>query len=287
MRSALKLWLAFLLLLLSLGCSAQMEKTVRVNDLQIAYQEFGRGYPLIMIMGFSGAMDMWDAKVLKELASHYRVIVFDNRGVGLSTAGTKHFSIPQFTDDTAALMEALKIKQAHVLGWSMGTNMAEDLAIRYPDRVNKLILYAADPGGKEQLLPEKAISAQMTDTSGTAKERGQRMIGLLFPQAWLKQNPDPRLYFPTVSEKTDPKNIAKQAQAMADWAGCYSQLSQIKSPTLLITGTDDVLTPPENSKIIAKRIPNTRVVMIPSAGHGLMFQYPERFSRIVLEFLEK
>lgn len=255
-------------------------------DIEIAYREFGRGYPLVMITGFSGTMDMWDTRVIKELTKHYRVIVFDNRGMGLTTAGTTEFSIPQFTDDAAGLLDALGIKKAHVLGWSMGTNMAQDLAIRYPGKVNKLILYAADPGGREQILPSKKAAAMMTDTSGTPQERGQRMLKLLFPEEWLKQNPDPRRYFPAVSETTDPANVARQAQAMAGWAGCYYKLSRIKSPTLLLTGTDDVLTPPENTSLMAKKIPGAKVVRIKGGGHGVMFQFPEKVSKAVLDFLK-
>lgn len=273
-------------LLVLTGCAEKVGKA-RVNDIEMAYREFGRGYPLILIMGYSGTMDFWSPAVLRELARHYRVIVFDNRGMGSSTAGVKKFTIPQFTDDAAGLLTALKIRQAHVLGWSMGTNIALDLAIRYPDKVNKLIIYAGDPGGKAAILPAPAAMRMMTDTSGTPQERGMRLLKLMFPADWLKKNPDPRRYLPAQTETSSAQNIDRQTEAMASWAGCYSKLSSIKSPTLLLTGTDDILTPPENTSLLAKKIAGAKVAKIKGGGHGMMFQYPEKFTRIILDFLEK
>lgn len=267
------------------GCAVKV-KTVKVGDLDMTYKEYGRGYPLIMIMGYSGTMDMWDAKVLNEFSRRYRVIVLDNRGMGLTSTGTKKFTIRQFADDTAGLMEALKIRKAHVLGWSMGTNIAQELALDHPDKVDRLILYAADAGGKEGVWPPPKIMQQLTDTSGTPQERGMRLLKLLFPPEWLKQNPDPRKYFPRASEGSSPQNIDRQTRAMMSWGGSYRRLPQIKSPTLLLTGTEDVLTPPQNSFIIGKRIPGAWIVQLKGGGHGLMYQFPEKFSRIILAFLE-
>jgi pimeloyl-ACP methyl ester carboxylesterase len=97
---------------------------VPVDDMEMAYRVYGKGYPLVMIMGFSGTQDVWDPNVISELAGTYRVITFDNRGMGGTTPGTKPFTIEQFSDDTAGLMEALGIAQAHVLGFSMGSEIA-------------------------------------------------------------------------------------------------------------------------------------------------------------------
>ena len=93
---------------------------VQVNDIKIAYKVFGHGEPLILIMGYGATMDLWDTYFLEKLAQHYQVIVFDNRGMGQSTTSAQDFSMRLFADDTAGLMEALNIKKAHVLGWSMG-----------------------------------------------------------------------------------------------------------------------------------------------------------------------
>jgi pimeloyl-ACP methyl ester carboxylesterase len=117
-------------------------KMVHVSDIDIAYNEYGNGDPLIMVMGYSGTMDMRDPRVIQALAKQYRVITFDNRGMGHSPSSDREYTIPLFVSDTACLMNALGIKKAHVLGFSMGTIIAQELTLDYPEKVGKLILYA-------------------------------------------------------------------------------------------------------------------------------------------------
>ena len=103
-------------------------------------------------------MDMWDTRLVNQLAQHYRVIVFDNRGMGNSTSSDRDYTIPLFADDTAAFMDALGIKKAHVMGWSMGTFVAQELALGYPEKVDKLILYAGAPEVRKRCLPHPRSS---------------------------------------------------------------------------------------------------------------------------------
>jgi pimeloyl-ACP methyl ester carboxylesterase len=257
---------------------------VRVGDIDIAYREAGTGYPLILIMGSSSAMDMWSPVLISGLSQNNRVIIFDNRGIAATTSSDREFSIRLFADDTAGLMDALNIKKANVLGWSMGTYIAQELVLNYPERVNRLILYAADAGGDKAVQSAEVI-AQLNDTSGTERERGERLLRLIFPASWLKENPDPRKYMLMPTEQVLPESIKKQGIACWKWAGTFDRLSQIKVPVLLITGTDDVISPPENSIIMVGQIPAAWLVQIKNGGHGLMFQYPERLVKIADLFL--
>ncbi len=115
------------------------------------------------------------------------VIIFDNRGVGNSTKGTEPFSMVQFCEDTAGLMDALDIQQAHVLAWSMGSLIAQELNPRHPSRVNKLILYSTYCH-EGMFPPSPEIIQQLTDMTGTPEERGMRFISTLFPGIWLQNN---------------------------------------------------------------------------------------------------
>jgi len=286
--------LAIFIFLILTGCAPRVVdmgkvklQTVKVDDITIGYKTIGKGYPLVLIMGYSATMDMWDSRVLTKLARNYQVIIFDNRGMGSSTASDKEFNIGLFAEDTAGLLSALNIKKANVLGFSMGTNIALEFTLRYPEMVNKLILYAGDCGGKESVQPDEQTMKQLIDTSDTPLERNKRMVRLMFPEKWLKDNRDPRKYIPKVTETSSPETIDRQTKAMTTWEGCYSRLNNLTLPVLLITGTEDVLTPPQNSLILADRIPLTRLVQIKGAGHGLMYQYPEEFLRIVLMFLKE
>jgi len=285
--------IVMLISLILAGCTSKVVdmgkvklQTVKVGDITIGYKTIGKGYTLVLIMGYGSTMDMWDSRVLTKLAGHYRVIIFDNRGMGSSTASDKEFNIGLFAEDTAGLLKALNIKKADVLGFSMGTNIALEFTLRYPEMVNKLILYAGDCGGEGSVQPDEEVMRQLTDTSGTPEERGKRMIGLIFPGKWLKDNPDASKYTPKVTETSRPEIIDRQTKAMTTWEGCYSRLNNLSLPVLLITGTEDVLTPPRNSLILADRIPLTRLVQIKGAGHGLMYQYPEEFLKTVLSFLQ-
>ena len=121
-------------------------KKVHVGDIDIAYKIFGKGDPILLINGYSHSMDNWDPTLLERLAFNYTVIIFDNRGIGNTTSGEKGFSMVQFANDTASLLDVLQFKQIDVLGYSMGGMIAQELALNYPDRVGKLIIYASTCG---------------------------------------------------------------------------------------------------------------------------------------------
>jgi hypothetical protein len=127
-------------------------KKVHVGDIHIAYKTVGKGDPILLISGASSDMNKWEPSTLRELSSNHTVIVFDNRGVGNTTTGTKPFSIQQLANDTAGLLDALKIQKAlDVLGYSMGSFVAQQLTITHPEKVNRLMLVAASCGGKESI----------------------------------------------------------------------------------------------------------------------------------------
>ncbi|MBN2734630.1 MAG: alpha/beta hydrolase [Methanomicrobiaceae archaeon] len=262
-------------------------RTVRVDDIEIAYKEFGAGEPLIFITGYKSTMDLWPPEVLLNLSSKYHVIIFDNRGMGLTTSSDKPFSLELFADDTAGLIDALNISRANVLGWSMGADISQELAIRHPDKVGRLILYAGSIGGSEGIEPEPDVMRKLTDNSGTAAEQGERLLSLLFPADWLSEHPNTMTYFPIPKETSTTESYERQTEAMASWNGTYSRLSEIKSPTLLLTGAEDVLTPPANSFVLGEKIPGAWIIQVQNSGHGLMYQYPEKFERIIAFFLDE
>ena len=172
-------------------------KKVHVGDIDIAYKMLGKGKPIILIGGVPLVMGAWQPSMLQELASNHTVIIFDNRGVGNTTSGTKPFSIEQFANDTSGLLSALQIHKADVLGFSVGSLIAQELTLMHPSMVNKLILYASDCGGKESIPPSpqvgqailsnpQALSSVIKNPSQTA----QAFLPLLFPQKWIAENPN-------------------------------------------------------------------------------------------------
>jgi len=267
-------------------------KKVRVGDIDVAYKIFGQGEPLLLIPGFSATMFVWDPVMLDKLSSNHTIIVFDNRGIGQTTVGTKTWSIEQFANDTAGLIDALGIqKPIDILGLSWGGYVAQELTLMHPQKVNKLILYGTDCGGKATIL-----SPQISPDIGRSVESGNAsidtFISIFFPIEWLKEKVNAAYVQKVFSAMTPSfnttlkENIQHQAQTTYNWKGACDRLSNITKPTLVIVGTDDIVRPPANSLMLAEKIPGAWLVQIKGGGHGVMYQYPEKFSRVVLTFLE-
>ena len=261
-------------------------ETFTAGDVTLAYRTYGSGYPLVLVNGLASAMDTWNPPVLDALARHFRVLVFDNRGTGYSDVSAEPFSIPLFSRDAAGLMDHLGIARAHVLGFSMGTCIAQELALAFPEKIDRLVLVSGDCGGAEAVRTDPEIFSRLIDRSGTIEDIVNRMFPLLFPPAWLATH-DPFRYCPAVEETTSDENAARQLGAFLSWPGTFSRLGKIRPRTLVITGDSDAVVPHENSRLLAGKIPGAELVVFPGAGHGLMYQCPGRFGERVLGFLER
>ena len=259
-------------------------RTTRIDDITLAYRVFGSGEPLVLINGFASGMDTWNPPVIQALARHYRVIIFDNRGTGCSGSSGKEYTIPLFARDTLRLMQVMGISAAHITGYSMGAMIAQELILQSPERVKKLVLVSGDCGGREAVRMGGAVWETLGDKSGTLQEQAVRMFPILFPPQWLRDH-DPWAACPEVWETTPDENCARQLVTLRSWAGVCDRLSAIRSPVLVVTGTDDVIIPPENSEILAGRIPDARLVRFTGGGHGLMYQFPDEFAGVLLSFL--
>jgi pimeloyl-ACP methyl ester carboxylesterase len=257
---------------------------VQVGDISVGYKTFGSGSPLFMIPAYCMTMEVWDPNFLGSLATRHKVVLFDNRGIGETTAGTKEFTIDQFGDDTAGLIRALGYKQADVLGWSIGGDIALSLVVRHPDVVNKLVSDAGDCGGTQKVdAPKfKQVLKQLKDVKGPMKD----ILGALFPAWWMEAYPDFWRDFVYPEEKTSLVNVAKQDHAYNIWPGVYDQLPAIRKPVLVVTGNEDVSTPAQNAYILASRIKGSKLVVFPGAGHGLNYMYPIGFANVVLDYLK-
>ena len=266
---------------------------VHVGDIDIAYKMFGKGDPILLIQGVGGSMDDWEPSILRELSSNHTVIIFDNRGVGNTTTGTKQFSIQQFANDTAGLLDALKIQKANVLGHSMGSFIAQQFALTHPEKVNRLVLVASTCGGKEgipnspeDLELDKKILSSIVNNTPIEPQEIKTGVSHSFGPTWIKLHPN---FLETIP--TNPKDLLPSSMTLdtymqqnnivqnwksTNWSGVCSQLPNISKPTLVMTGTEDGAIPTANSLIIAEKIPGAWLVQIPAAAHSLMDQYPDK-----------
>jgi|GEM_PF-236965 len=255
---------------------------VKVGDIDIAYKLFGKGDPVLMIPGFSMTKEMW-GPILNDLSENHTVIIFDNRGIGETTVGNRTFSMNQFINDTVGLIEALEIeKPIDVLGLSLGGMIAQELAMSHPEIVNHLIVVASSCGGEKSLPPQLSPRDLQSMQTGTANK--SLFLHALFPDNWIRENSDEinrTFALPQVSQE----NLLKYGEAVSKWKGSCDSISNIDKPVLVITGTEDITSPPINSLKIAEKIPSAWLIQIDGGGHGVMQQYPETVDKIIEIFL--
>jgi len=170
---------------------------VHVGDIDVAYKMFGKGDPIILFNGASDNMDAWDPSFLTEISSNHTVIVFDQRGIGNSTVGSKPYTYLQLANDTAGLLDALKILKADVMGYSLGGHIAQAFTISYPEKVNSLILVASSCGGKDGIpKPPDFIKLQPEIVNRTlnnvpvSQEEIKSLISGSLGSGWIRLHPE-------------------------------------------------------------------------------------------------
>lgn len=280
-------------------------KKVHVGDIDIAYKMFGKGDPLILFNGASDGIDAWDPGFLAVVSSNQTVIAFDQRGIGNTTAGTQPYTPEQLANDTAGLMDALQIQKADVLGYSLGSYLAQQLTVGHPDKVNSLILVGSSCGGKDHTpkpaefikLQSEIVNKSLNNISLSTDEL-RELIAASVGSGWVKLHPESldvpanitslQQLKPGLSPETaDNQNkLGKYWEDNPDWSGICDRLAALDKPTLVITGIDDVKYQPYvNSLKIVEKIPGAWLVQIRNAGHAIMDQYPEEVGVILQTFL--
>ncbi len=264
-----------------------MPKT-KVNDINIYYEIHGDGFPLVMIMGLGADIMWWEPELLEGFAKNFKVIVFDNRGAGRSDKPANNYSIKLFADDTIGLMKVLGIEKAHILGVSMGGMIAQEIAINYPNMVERLVLVVTSPGGPKAIPPSPEALEQLTMDRSKMKPEdiAKKVIETLFPQDYLKRHPEilDKFIKRITKYMIPPDAYMRQLNAVMNF-NSYERLHKIRAPTLIVMGGKDIIVPPENGRILAEKIPNSKLVIFEESGHGLIVQEREKFLKIVTDFL--
>jgi pimeloyl-ACP methyl ester carboxylesterase len=276
---------------------------VHVGDIEIAYKMFGKGDPIILHNGASDNMEAWDPALLSRLASNNTVIVFDSRGIGNTAPGTAPYSVQLLANDTAGLMDALKIQEASILGYSLGSFITQQFAIAYPDKVGSVILIAGSCGGKDGIpkpaefykLQADIVNKTLNDVNIPDEEMKSLVTASLGP-GWIRLHPESAMLPENMSiseakpglspEAMDNQNNLGLAWEATNWNGVCDDLAKIAKPLLVMTGTDDnYYMPHENALVIAGEVPGSWLVQIKDAGHAVVDQYPDAVGMILQTFL--
>jgi pimeloyl-ACP methyl ester carboxylesterase len=255
------------------------------KGVRIWWEEQGRGEPVLAIMGLSFPLEMWH-RTAPQLSKKFRVIVFDNRGVGRSDVPRGPYLIRRMASDAAAVMDAAGIASAHLMGASMGGMIAQEFALTYPRRVRSLLLGCTWCGGIRAARPDFRLFRDMRSYNRLSAEQKMRaLIPLLYtpqtPLARIEQDISLRL-----QHVPSAKGYYAQLTGTLLW-NSWNRLPRIQHPVKIIHGELDRLIPVANARILAGRIRHAQTAIIPGAGHVFTTDQPEIANREALEFLEE
>jgi 3-oxoadipate enol-lactonase len=273
--------------------------TIETNGIRIAYQDHhppGRRSPdgpdpLLLISGVGYGGWFWH-KVAPELAERFRVIAFDNRGAGESDKPDGPYTVPMMAADAAGLLEALGISRAAVLGHSLGGFIAQELAVTHPELVSRLILASTNPGGMDVIPITPEAMEVLTNREGDPVELVRRGISIACAPGFAGRRPevvqellDYRFTNPVPPAQYQAQVFAGAGMAVLSSEEVSRRLAAIVVPVLILSGEHDKVVPPGNVELLARKLPDARIRILPGTGHIFPIEDPAGTVSILLEFL--
>lgn len=262
---------------------------IKINDINMYYEIYGQGPPLIMIMGIGGNTDYWPPRFIEKLSKIFKVIVFDNRGSGQSDKPDIEYSMKMLADDTVDLMNALNIEYTHILGLSMGGAIAQELVLNYPERVNKLVLCSTNCGFSKSSLPSpEALKIMMQPREeSTPEEISRKSMSARLTEKFIKENPEviEEYIQRECRNPTPPKMYKRQIDAIVKF-NTYKRLKNINRPTLIMQGKHDLLSPVQNAELLANNIKGAKLTIFEDVAHDIFSQGSEIVIKTLIEFLK-
>ena len=250
----------------------------------VYWEEHGKGPPVLLIMGLSFTHEMW-FRVLPTLTSRFRVLLFDNRGVGLSGVPKGPYTMRQMARDAVAVLDAAGVSSAHIIGASMGGMIAQELALRFPARVRSLLLACTSHGGLLARWPRFVAPRGIKWGIDQRREREMALVPLLYapstPMDRIREDLDVQC-----CSAWSYRGFINQFAGILLWSS-YLRLPSIRVPTLVVHGDHDRLVPAGNGRVVAARIPGARFQLIQNAGHILTTDQPEACRRLMIDFLRQ
>ncbi|MGA7271885.1 MAG: alpha/beta hydrolase [Acidimicrobiia bacterium] len=253
------------------------------GDVILDWEDRGEGPPLLLIHGLGYARWGWEP-LAPLLAEHFRVITFDNRGIGLSSVPPGPYTAAQMATDALAVLDAAGAGRTHVAGTSLGGMIAQELAIDHPDRVDRLALLSTTPGQPDGYPMPEATVRLLEQASNWEPEVALRR----FVENALGPAPDARLVDDILGHRLanpqDPAGWAAQAAAGTTYAG-GDRCRAISAPTLVVSGTEDRVVDHANSHLLGELIPRATVRLVEGGGHLVFWEHPRLVANMIVEFL--
>ncbi|HEY2106564.1 MAG TPA: alpha/beta hydrolase [Candidatus Binataceae bacterium] len=264
---------------------------VKAGAVSLSYDTFGAGPPLLLIMGFGAPGIAW-MPVLPML-SGFKCIYFDNRGTGNSEKPAGPYTVPDMADDAADLLGALGIESAMVYGISMGGMIAQELALRHPGRVSKMVLGCTTTGGPASIPPAEETIASLLSAMKLMPTDPERAIDMLLP---VVHPPDFVAAHPEIKQMAlmgaammppTPADVIERTLEGITRFNSYDRLPEVRCPVLIVHGERDILIKPANAELLKSRLPQAEVFMIPNAGHNFFAENSMGIHQRIVEFLKQ
>lgn len=247
------------------------------------------GEPLLWITGFTISAAVFDP-ILPLYSERFDSVTYDNRGAGRSAAPPWPVSIPELAGDAVRVLDAAGVESAHVFGLSMGGMVAQEMAIRFPERVRGLILGGSSPGGPQAVhLNRRELVTLARGVVGAERWTNREWLApLLFSDEFRREHPDRvRELLPHfAAHRAQPHGKAAHLLA-AIYHDTMSRLSRIQAPTIVFHGGEDAMTPIANADLLVQRIPDAELAVIPGAGHAYLLERPEYTRDVLTEWLDR
>ncbi|HVE82513.1 MAG TPA: alpha/beta hydrolase [Myxococcales bacterium] len=255
------------------------------NGIRIHYQSDGAGPPVVLVSGLSYGLWTWRWVAPLLAGAGLRAIRFDNRGVDGSDQPPGPYSVPQMALDALGLMDALDLPPCTLVGLSLGGFIAQEAALARPDRVGKLVLMATSHGGPTSIPPPPAAMAAMVNREGGARAVAERALQVNVSPGFADRHPDRAAEYYRYRDPVGMTAESYQAQLKAAMGhDAAERLHQLKMPVLIVHGDQDLVVPPGNAELLAKRIPHAQVRVISGGGHILPMDRPEDVAELISAF---
>ena len=260
-----------------------MPKT-RVNGIEMYYELRGEGVPVVLIQGLGGNHTFWEPN-LPQLVKRCRILLLDYRGSGNTDKPEMAYSTRMFADDIAALMDAVGMKQAHIVGRSMGGCIAQWLGIAHPEKVQSLILAATWGRADGMLRHTLAGWARVVELDGLPG-----LLDQILPWCWSRAFFEPEkadelaTLKKLVMQNRQPADAFRRQSLAGQEHDALAQLHTIRAPTMVMVGEDDILTPRKFADEMVRLIPNAELILLPRLGHAFYEERPEVFNNGALGF---
>lgn len=256
------------------------------NGIRLYYETAGRGEPVVLVSGLGADAHFWYRQV-PDLARGFEVITFDNRGACRSDKPDEPYTLRMLADDVAGLMDALEIPATNLVGASLGSFVVQEFALGYPARTKRIVLCCTSFGGPRSIpIPPETLQVMMNRTGDAARDLRAFLtvqFGTDFPQTHPDEIED---YVAWRVAHPQPVSAYQRQLAAAVAHDTETRLGDLRAPTIILHGGQDRVVPVGNARLVADKIPNSRVHIFPDAGHLFLWERSEQANQLITDFLK-